>query len=363
MPSPHAQPGPLDVLATGGVPALPTAASDDATVDCAVYADGARLPGELGYREAVDTVRTLRDAGRPAFVWLGLHEPDERQMHEVAAAFGLHSIPVEDAVHAQQRPKVQRYDQSVFVVLKTVNYVPHESVATARRIAETGEVMVFAGVGFVVAVRHGRHSGLAGLRRDLEADPDRLSLGPFGVLHAIAGHVVDGYLRVTHLLEADIDAVEEEIFAPGRRTDIEQIYTLKRDVLELRRAIGPLTPALETIATEYPDLIPREVARYLRDLVGHQMQAAERIVAYDDMLSDAVEAALARVGMQQNVDMRRISAWVAIAAVPTMIAGIYGMNFESMPELSWPFGYPAVLALMVSICLALYLTFRRNNWL
>jgi magnesium transporter len=248
-------------------------------------------------------------------------------------------------------------------VLKTVNYVPHESLATARRIAETGEIMIFVGPEFVVAVRHGLHTGLAGLRHDLETERDRLASGAFGVVHAITEHIVSTYLQVTARLECDIDAVEEEIFSPRSRTDIEQIYTLKRDVLQLRRAIGPLTAALQRISTDFPDLLPAETRRYMRDVLGHQVQAAERIVSYDDMLSSLVHAALARVGMQQNVDMRRISAWVAIAAVPTMIAGIYGMNFENMPELAWSWGYPAVLGLMASVCLTLYVAFRRNNWL
>jgi magnesium transporter len=157
--------------------------------------------------------------------------------------------------------------------------------------------------------------------------------------------------------------VEEQIFSPRARTDIEPIYTLKRDVLRMRRAIGPLTTALQRLNSDFTDLLPAEAQRYIRDVLDHQMQAAERIVGYDDMLSSLVQAALARVGTQQNVDMRRISAWVAIAAVPTMIAGIYGMNFQNMPELDARWGYPAVLGLMATICLLLYLSFRRNNWL
>lgn len=356
------QPTVLEVLGSRDEKSEP-APVEQAVVDCAIYLDGTRLPGTHSYTGALQEVRRLNEDGRRAFVWLGLREPSEPQMDSVAAAFGLHPIPVEDAVHAQQRPKVERYDETLFVVLKTVHYVPHESVQTARRIAETGEIMVFVGPDFVVAVRHGDHSGLAGLREELEREHTQLKLGPCGVLQAITRDVVEHYLEVLGPLERDIDAVEEQTFAPRLSTGIEQIYLLKRDVVALRRAIGPLGTALETMTTEHADLLPREVQRYMRDLFDHQTQAAEQIVSYDEALADLVPAALARTGLQQNVDMRKISAWVAIAAVPTMIAGIYGMNFDTMPELARTWGYPAVLTLMATICLTLYFAFRRNHWL
>jgi magnesium transporter len=301
--------------------------------------------------------------GRNAFVWIGLHEPDEHQMHSVAEIFGLHPLAVEDAVHAHQRPKLERYDNTLFLVLKTVNYVPHESVALAREIVETGEIMVFVGPDFVVTVRHGDHSGLAGVRRRMEDEHKHLALGPYGVMHAIADHVVDSYLDVTQLMECDVDALEEDTFSPTTRTDIEQIYMLKREVVELRRAVAPLSVELGRINSEHKDLMSKEVLRYMRDVLDHQTRAADRIASYDEMLTSLVQAALAKVGMQQNVDMRKISAWVAIAAVPTMIAGVYGMNFDHMPELDWTLGYPAVLLVMVVVCAALYRNFRRKNWL
>ena len=332
-------------------------------VDCAVYLDGTRIAGDRHYDDALLEVRRLNGDGRQAFVWLGLREPTETQMASVARAFDLHPIPVEDAVHAQQRPKVERYDDTLFVLLKTVHYVPHESVQTARRIAETGEIMVFVGPDFVVTVRHGDHSGLSELRKDLETERVQLQLGPCGVLQAVTRYVVEHYLDVIRPLERDIDVVEEQTFAPRSSTGIEQIYLLKRDVVALRRAIGPLGTALETMTTDHADLLSREVGRYMRDLFDHQTQAAEQIIGYDEALSDLVHAALTRTGLQQNVDMRKISAWVAIAAVPTMIAGIYGMNFEDMPELAWTWGYPAVLTLMTTICVSLYVAFRRNHWL
>jgi magnesium transporter len=266
-------------------------------------------------------------------------------------------------VHAHQRPKLERYDKTLFLVLKTVKYVEHESMINAREIVETGEIMIFVGPDFVVTVRHGEHGGLADVRRRLDASPAILKLGPYAIMHAIADHVVDKYLDITDLIETDIDAMEEDIFSPRTQTNIECIYLLKREVVELRRAVAPLTLALQRMGTDHNDLISIEVRRYLRDVLDHNIQAADRIASYDDMLSSLVQAALGKVAMQQNVDMRKISAWVAIAAIPTALAGIYGMNFDHMPELHWVWGYPAVLLTMVIICSLLYRTFRHNHWL
>lgn len=334
-----------------------------AMVDCGVYCQGRRLPGKYTHAAALTKVRELESEGKDAFVWIGLHEPDAHQMQAVADVFSLHELAVEDAVHAYQRPKLERYDRTLFLVLKTVNYVEHESVAKAREIVETGEVMIFVGPDFVVTVRHGEHGGLAGVRAQLEASPSALALGPYSVMHAIADHVVDHYLDVTDLMEADIDAMEEDTFSPRTRTNVECIYLLKREVVELRRAVSPLTTELQRIGTDHSDLISVEIRRYMRDVLDHAIKASDRVSSYDEMLSSLVQAALGKVAMQQNVDMRKISAWVAIAAVPTALAGIYGMNFDHMPELHWTFGYPAVLALMATVCLLLHRTFRRNDWL
>lgn len=335
----------------------------EAMVDCAVYVDGTRLPGTYTHTSAMAKVREIEKTGQAAFAWIGLHEPDEYQMHSVAEVFDLHSLAAEDAVHAHQRPKLERYDATLFLVLKTVNYVPHVSMALAREIVETGEIMVFVGSDFVVTVRHGDHSGLAGVRSRLESEHTHLALGPPAVMHAIADHVVDTYLEVTRLIEDDIDAMVEDTFSSTSTTDIEQIYLLKREVVELRRAVAPLSVELGRVHADHKDLLSKEVLRYMRDVIDHQTHAADRIASYDDLLSSLVQAALAKVGMQQNSDMRKISAWVAIAAVPTMIAGIYGMNFEHMPELASPWGYPAILIVMASVCGFLYLNFRRNHWL
>ncbi|MGX7728868.1 magnesium/cobalt transporter CorA [Rhodococcus sp. 2H158] len=333
--------------------------AERAVVDCAVYVDGMRLPGRYAHGAALAEVRR-RGAG---FVWLGLHEPDEQQMTSVGRTFGLHELTVEDAVHAHQRPKLERYDDVTFLVLRTVNYVEHESVTTTKEIVETGEIMLFCGRDFVVSVRHGDHSALADVRHRLEAAPERLALGPSSVLHAVADHVVDSYLAVVDAVQPDMDDLEELVFTPDTRIAVEQIYLLKREIVELRRAVLPLAAPLRQLTRGAGNPVPKEVRRYFRDVADHHTKVAERIADYDETLSTLVDAAIAKVTVQQNTDMRRISAWVAIAAVPTMIAGIYGMNFDNMPELHWEHGYFVVIGAIVAITVGLFVTFRRNKWL
>jgi magnesium transporter len=328
-------------------------------VDCAVYVDGKRMPGRWSHERALAEVR-----GRDnAFVWIGLHEPDEEQITGIADVFGLHELAVEDAVHAHQRPKLERYDDMLFMVLKTVCYVGKSQPSAEHEIVETGEVMVFVGADFVITVRHGEHSSLRDVRRTLEADPEQLALGPAAVLHAIADHVVDTYLELTEAIEDDIDEMESQIFAPRSAVDSEQIYVMKREVLELRRAVVPLGAPVRKLTEGYSSLVPHEVRSYFRDVDDHLVTVTERIAGFNELLTTLVDAVLAKITMRQNNDMRKITAYVAIISVPTMIAGIYGMNFEFMPELQWRFGYPLVLLLIVGTCLGLFRVFRRNEWL
>jgi magnesium transporter len=368
MPTFRALPQSLRPAARAKIPDPPPVPPNDRPVtgvqiDCGVYADGTRLPGVYSHAEARAKVCELEEAGQEAFVWIGLHEPDESQMKDLAMVFGLHPLAVEDAVLAHQRPKLERYDESLFLVLKTVNYVPHESIVLAREVVESGEISIFVGSSFVITVRHGDHGGLAQVRKRMESNPEQMRLGPYAVMHAIADYVVDNYLEVTLLMENDIDAVEEVAFAPDHRTEIEPIYHLKREVVELRRCVNPLSLPFQRMQSDHRDLISKEVRRYLRDVADHQVHAAEQIASYDENLSALVQAALARVEMQQNVDMRKISAYAALLAVPTLIAGIYGMNFDYMPILNWKWGYPVVLGFMALICLQLYRNFRRRDWL
>nr|WP_245677615.1 magnesium and cobalt transport protein CorA [Nocardia acidivorans] len=333
---------------------IPTAR---AIVDCAVYVEGRRLPGHFTHTAALAEVRE-RGTG---FVWVGLHEPDDIQMTDIAQTFGLHALAVEDVLEGSHRPKVERYDDTLMMVMRTVAYVEHE-LHTVSEIVQTGEMVIFAGPDFVVAVRHGEHSGLAGVRHTLENDPERLLLGPGAVLHAIADYVVDSYVEVTRKLEIEVDLVEEEIFSPRNHLAVEPIYQLKREIVELRRAVSPLATPLRLLGRPN-NLLPKEVRRYLRDVADHHTAVTERIRDFDETLTALVNAAVAKTAVQQNTDMRKISAAVAIAAVPTMIAGIYGMNFDHMRELHQEWGYPAVLTLMTVLCALLLVVFRRNKWL
>lgn len=328
-------------------------------VDCAVYVGGVRLDGRWNHREAIAEVRR-REEG---FVWIGLHEPDAEQITDIAEAFGLHPLAVEDAVHAHQRPKIERYDDMLFSVFKTVRYVAHASPTTANEIVESGELMVFTGRDFVVTVRHGQHSGLRRVRRLLERDPEHLALGPSTVLHAVADHIVDAYLEVSEAVEGDLDIMETEVFAPGSRIGAEQIYLMKREVLEMRRAIAPLVRPLRRLTEDRTALVPDEVRSYFRDVDDHLATVAERVAAFDELLTSLVDAVLAKITLQQNNDMRKITSYAALFAVPTMVAGIYGMNFDVMPELHWTYGYPLVIGVIVAICAWMFRTFRRNRWL
>jgi magnesium transporter len=320
-------------------------------IDCAVYRNGRREGGRHTPEEALAAARRCE-----GFVWLGLHEPVEGEFDEVASALGLHPLAVEDAVHAHQRPKLERYGDTLFVVFKPARYVDDEEVI------EIGQVMVFVGKEFVVTVRHGEAAALGTLRSSLAEAPERLGWGPAAVLYAIADKIVDDYSEVTGKLDEDIDEIEQEVFAGPSARHAERIFKLKREVLDFRRAVEPLEPALAALATGLQPLDAR-ANDYFRDVHDHVLRVADRLTGLDALLDSALNANVAQVGMRQNEDMRKISAWVAIIAMPTMIAGIYGMNFDHMPELDWLLGYPTALVLMALSCYLLYRNFKRRNWL
>ncbi|KUN71057.1 magnesium transporter CorA [Streptomyces canus] len=329
-------------------------------VNCVTYKDGARIPvdGDL-----VDTVERMRKS-RDGFVWLGLHEPSDHEFEGIADLFDLHPLAVEDAVEAHQRPKVERYGETLFAVFKTVCYVEHEELTATSEVVNTGEIMVFAGEDFVITVRHGSHGSLGPLREELESDPQQLAKGPAAVLHAIADHVVDDYLDVTDSMQSDIDLVETAVFADnGARVDPGRIYQLKRELLELKRAVVPLSRPLEELSTRPIHVIAPEIQAYFRDVSDHLLRAKEQIAAFDELLNSILQAHLAQVTVSQNEDMRKITAWAAVIAVPTMVCGVYGMNFDHMPELHWTFGYPLVMGVIAVACGVLYRGFRRNGWL
>lgn len=324
-------------------------------VDCAVYRGGERL--RLPYdKDDLHAAMTAADRERD-FVWIGLHEPTMDELDDVAAQFGLHPLAVEDAVHAHQRPKLERYDDGLFLVLKTLWYVDENDAV------ETGEINVFAGPGYVVTVRHGTGAELTGARRDLEHRASVLGHGPAAVVYAVCDRVVDEYESVGAALEIDVDEIENSVFSTERTSDAQRIYTLKREVQEFRRAVSPLREPMSRFATGAVPGVPPDTAPFFRDVQDHVVRVNDQVGALDDLLSAALSAHLARVGVQQNEDMRRISAWVAIVAVPTMIAGVYGMNFTYMPELEWRYGYPFAVVLMLGLCGALYGWFRKAGWL
>jgi magnesium transporter len=329
-------------------------------VNCVTYRDGVRVE-EKG--DLVDVVQRVRKRGA-GFVWLGLHEPTDQEFAGIAELFALHPLAVEDAVEAHQRPKLERYDETLFAVFKTVCYVEHEKLTATSEVVNTGEIMVFVGEDFVITVRHGRHGSLGPLREELESNPEQLVKGPAAVLHAIADHVVDDYLSVTDSVQEDIDEVETDVFAEnGARADPGRIYQLKRELLELKRAVVPLSRPLEELATAPIRVVEPEIQAYFRDVSDHLLRAKEQIAAFDELLNSILQAHLAQVTVAQNEDMRKITAWAAIIAVPTMVCGVYGMNFDYMPELRWTFGYPLVIGVISVACVVLYRGFRRNGWL
>ncbi len=323
-------------------------------VDRAIYEDGRRREcGDLS--DELARLRTSSDSA--GFLWIGLKDPTQAEFGDVDTELGLHPLAVEDAVQGLQRAKVELYDGTVFVVLKPLRYLDRTSDI------ETGEVMVFVGDRFVVTVRRGELTPLTGIRADLEADPERLRLGPLSVLHAVLDRVVDGYVEIDQEVQVDLDEMEEAVFG-GDRTDTAAIYRLKREVLEFRRACVPLLEPLKMLHNSPRSPVPEgELRLLLRDVSDHLGAVIDHIESYDNLLSGILDAHLAQVSVQQNDDMRKISAWVAIAAVPTMIAGVYGMNFENMPELRWHYGYFLALALMGGACVTLFRLFKRAGWL
>ncbi|MGX1563261.1 magnesium and cobalt transport protein CorA [Streptomyces sp. NPDC055506] len=328
-------------------------------VDCALYEYGRRRPGRLPLDEAMDVTRTTPGG----FVWIGLHAPTADQLQIVARAFGLHPLAVEDALHAHQRPKLERYDDTLFLVLRTAVYLEHEELTPTTDIVGTGEIMAFVGRDFIVVVRHDPARHLSGVRTALEADPGRLAHGPVAVLHAIADTVVDQYLDVVTALEGDVDQVEFDAFSPDARHDVGRVYQLKRELLELRRTVTPLAQPLADLAERRVPGVDRELAAYFRDVADHLAQAAERVTVLTELVDNALTMALAQTSVQQNHDVRRISAAAALIAIPVAIAAVYGMNFDHMPELRWLFGYPTILITTAALVALVYLVFRKKRWL
>jgi magnesium transporter len=320
-------------------------------VDMAVYDNGVRRAGELKLDDAFEACHD-----RDSFVWIGLYRPSEQEFEAVRREFELHELAVEDAIKAHQRPKLEVYEDSIFVVLKTAHY-DEEAEAV-----ETGEIQLFLGPGFVITVRHD-DTDLHPVREQLESRPDLMRCGPGAVLHAVLDKVVDDYLPVIEAVDHDIREVEVEVFSPSRENPAERIYKLLREVLELHDAVAPLSDPVERLERAHFRIVTDELRPYFRDVKDHVMRAVREIDGFRELLTNVLSANLTQVSVRQNDDVRKISSWAAIIAVPTLITGIYGMNFEHMPELGWTFGYPLALAAMGLACLLLYRAFKRAGWL
>jgi magnesium transporter len=372
---PHGAGPDEDADATSDRPARAGRGIDEVIGDCALYEDGRRRPGRIDLQDAGRTARSVQ--GGKGFVWIGLQQPTAEEIAVVADAFGLPALAVEDAVKAHQRPKLEVYGDVVFVVIKPVRYVDHEEVV------DVTEIAVFLGRNFVVTVRHGNSDVLRTVRAEIDDEGSRLAAhGPTGVLYRTADLVVDGYEEAISSIDVDVDEIELQVFGAEQHDvdddeNSERIYKLKREIAEFRRAVGPLALPVQRLADGAVAGVDAELLQYFRDVHDHVLRAADAIEVHDRLLSDVLQAELARVAarqsriavrqneiaVRQNEDMRKISAWAAIALVPTAIAGIYGMNFENMPELETQYGYFVVLGVITSACATLYLLFRRNGWL
>ncbi len=323
-------------------------------VDAAVYHDGVRTPVDC--EDADYAALRARASERGGFVWVGLHEPDPEELSAVAEAFDLHPLAVEDAVKAHQRPKLERYEHGLFLVLKTLWYVDEEDAV------ETGEVNLFVGPDFVVTVRHGHGLELSPARSFLESSEQVLTHGPSSVVYAVCDRVVDAYVAVVDELQVDVDEVEESVLSPARTNDSVRIYTLKREIAEVRRAVQPLREPLHRFSDGAVHGVDPEAGPFFRDVLDHLNRTAELVDNLDALLSTAFDVHVARIQLQQNDDMRKISAGAALVVVPTLIAGVYGMNFESSPSPNSVFGFWFALSLMLVTSVGIWISFRRSGW-
>jgi len=339
---------------------------EESMVDTGVYLDGQRVASPKTIAETAEALR----ATPGAMAWIGLFRPSEAQLRPVAEEFGLHELAVEDAVVAHQRPKIDRYGDTLFTVLRAATYLDKEEEV------EFGEIHVFVGPNFVLTVRHSRTPDLAKVRHRMEASPELLALGPEAVLYAILDSVVDGFAPVVAGLDKDIDEIEVEVFRGDPRVS-RRIYELSGEVIEFQRSTRPLLAMLDALVAGFEKYgTNEELQQYLRDVADHATTVTERVAGFRQLLSDILTVnatlvnqaqneevkRLTEASFAQNEEVKRISAWAAIIFAPTLIGTIYGMNFD-MPELRWALGYPFALGLMVVISVGLWLVFRRRGWL
>ncbi|MFF5009283.1 magnesium and cobalt transport protein CorA [Streptomyces phaeochromogenes] len=364
---PEATPPPADPPAPRPAPAEPAPAESGSVVQAALYRDGTRVanPATLA-----DTFRELREQP-DGMAWIGLARPTEEEILSLAAEFDLHPLAVEDAMEAHQRPKLERYGETLFVVLRAARYLD------ASEEVDFGELHVFIGPDFLITVRHGAAPDLSAVRRRMEETPELLKLGPEAVLYAILDAVVDGYAPVVAGVQNDIDEIETEVFG-GDPWVSRRIYELSREMVEFQRATRPLVGMLHGLMAGFAKYgTDEELQRYLRDVADHVTHTSERVDGFRQALTDILTVnatlvtqqqnaemrALAEAGFEQNEEIKKISSWAAILFAPTLVGTIYGMNFEDMPELGWSFGYPFAIGLMGVVCASLYVIFKRRDWL
>jgi magnesium transporter len=335
-------------------------------VDSAIYVDGERITAPGSVEETYEACRAVR-----GMAWIGLYKPTENEFPRVSAEFGLHELAVEDAIRAHQRSKLERYGETLFIVLRAARYLDEQEAV------EFAELHLFVGPDFVVTVRHGEMPDLGRVRRRMESEPDLLRLGPEAILYAVLDRVVDDYEPVVRGLQHDIDEIETEVFG-GNASVTRRTYELAREVIEFQRAVTPLVGILGgLLAGANQRGVDPELQRHLRDVQDHAILVQDQVADFRALLQNMLSVNLAVLGLQQNEevkalteaaiaqndDVKRISAWAAIFFAPTLIAAVYGMNFSNMPELDWLFGYPLALVLMVLSSVVMYVIFRRAGWL
>jgi magnesium transporter len=321
-------------------------------VNCAAYANGRRIADI----EVKNISKALEQEDQ--FIWLGLYEPDQELLGQVQQAFGLHDLAIEDAHNAHQRPKLERYGDSLFIVLRTIQ------MQRENEHIHFGETHIFVGLRYILSIRHDSPLSYADVRSRCETTPHLLSMGPSFVLYALMDFIVDQYFPVVDMLEDELEDLEEDIFGEVvTRETTTRIYKLKRDLLEIKRGILPLVDIFNRLVRYDLDLISEDTRLYFRDVYDHVIHINEMVDTTRELLTSALESHLSLVSVAQNEVMKKLGGWVLILAVPTMIAGIYGMNFEFMPELRSPIGYPLVIGVMLVMCGSLYLCLKRSGWL
>ncbi|MFG2041139.1 magnesium and cobalt transport protein CorA [Dactylosporangium sp. NPDC048998] len=337
---------------------LPRPEDEAAVMDCALYVRGSRQPGRPSFADAYAAARRRRNG----FVWLGLFEPTQAQFTAIAELVGLDEATVDKTLAVDRRPAIEQRGDITALTLRTARYVEHAELTETSEVVDTGAVTLLIGRQFVVSVRHGGAGALADVREQLQQRPALLGLGPWAVGYAVIERMVEVYHDVANGVEQDVEKLEETAFLRNGGCDVQQIYQLKRELLEFKRAVLPLQQPLRRMTDPSSD-VPPGLRQYFQDVHARLSQVVERVGSYNELLDSILQARLAQVGLDQNNDMRKIAAWAAIAAVPTAIAGIYGMNFDHMPELHWRYGYGLVAAIMASAMVTLHRLFRRSGWL